>query len=129
MPRGGARPNAGPKKGAKYARTRRRQAEFQLVTQNVKAHLKEMVRAQIAAAQGTRYLLVRYPDGTWSRPEHPADVDRSVAAGAERLEVFTQRPQTPAFTDLMNRVFGAPPKRLEMAGDQGGPIEVCWRDD
>jgi|SRR5689334_339372 len=128
MAGGGARPHSGPKKGAKYAKTVRKQAEFEALMQIVKEHLVEMTAAQIAAAKGTHYLLVRHEDGTFSRAQNAEDIDRAIAKG-DKMEVFTERPHTPAFTDLMNRVFGVPPKRLEMTGAEGGAIEVRWKDE
>lgn len=128
MGHGGARPGAGKPKGTKHASTLRKQAEFEALMQLVKEHLVEMTSAQIAAAKGTNYLLVRHEDGTFSRPDNLADIDRAIAKG-DRMEVFTERPHTPAFTDLMNRVFGVPPKRVEMTGKEGGPLEIAWKDE
>lgn len=125
---GGKREGAGNKAGSKRQTTLRKQAEFEALLQLVKEHLVDMTSAQIASAKGINYLLIRHEDGTFSRAQNEQDIDRAIAKG-DKMEIFTERPHTPAFTDLMNRVFGVPPKRLEMTGADGGAIEVRWKDE
>ena len=76
MAPGAPRRHPGPQKGAKYAKTLRKQAEFEALIQLVKEDLKAMVSAQISATKGTNYLLVRHEDGTFSHPDNLEDIDR-----------------------------------------------------
>jgi hypothetical protein len=62
-----------------------------------------MIDAQIAQAQGLKYMVARDDSGKFRRigPEE-------LAAGATGVEVWEKDPSTAAFTDLMNRAIDKP---------------------
>jgi uncharacterized protein YfbU (UPF0304 family) len=90
-----------------------------------------MHEAQIKNALGIRYLVsrdrktgkftklteaeaeARSKDGKWQRDN-------------EILEVWDERPNVQAYTDIMNRVLGKPTEHLEQTV-QGG-LEIKWKD-
>jgi hypothetical protein len=125
-PKNGAR---GPKKGAKYAKTLRKQAELEALIQLVKKDLVPMTEAQIELAKGIGYMVIRQSDGTFARATDEKAIDIALTTGEEgkTYRFFTQQPNTQAFADLMNRTFGKPTERHEHTGEDGGPIEVKWK--
>lgn len=75
MPRGGARPGAGQKKGAKWPSTLAKEAVRELTRQKITAALEPMLNAQIAAVIGTSHLMLRNEDGTWRKAPESMTAD------------------------------------------------------
>lgn len=130
MPRGGKRPNSGPAKGTKYASTLSKEAGRELVRQRVLQDIEPMIAAQIAHAQGLKYLVARHKaTGKFERLSE-ADCKRILAGGESEhvmLEVWEKDPSTQAFTDLMNRTLDKPkeqPQELDVKGD----VIVRWQE-
>jgi MOSC domain-containing protein YiiM len=81
--------------------------------------IEPMVRAQIAAAKGLSYLVVRdKKTGKFVR------LTRAMAKGQlkseETIEVWEKEPSTSAFTDLMNRTLDRPKEQeqeMRLTGD------------
>jgi hypothetical protein len=115
MPKGGARPNSGPKKGTKYGpnkHTLSKEAGRDLVRQVVLNHLEDMMAAQVAHAKGLTYL-VRRDKGSGKFVRVTADMlDKQ--SDDDVIEMWTKEPNVPAFTDLLNRALDKP-KEQEQA--------------
>src|SRR5256885_3414192 len=129
---GGKRTNAGKKKGTKWASTLKKEAARELVRQAVTAELGEMVRAQIAQAKGIQHFFLRDPvSRQFTRITDPDEIERALNSGGKQGEffwVFTKDPSIQAFTDLANRAIDKPAEHLNVSGEDGGPIEVRWKE-
>lgn len=124
MPRGGKRPGAGKPKGYKHQHTLEKEAQLELLRQRVLARSEQLWNAQMEHACGVSYMVLRASDGTFARATDEKQIDAACAAGATAFRIFTQAPNTQAFTDLMNRTFGKPPERVEMTGKDGEPLQI-----
>jgi hypothetical protein len=130
MPRGGKRPNSGPKKGTTYQPTIDKAAARQALRSVVLRHMDAMLEAQIKNAQGIKYLVKRAKAGG-KFEKVSADQLEDVLAGQDdgslMLEVWEERPNVQAFTDLMNRALDKPSEHLELTGADGTPLVVQWK--
>lgn len=126
MPRGGARPNSGPKKGAVYKPTLAKEAARELVRQLIMRHLEPLVAAQVAHATGLKYLVTR--DKKTGKFIRVTEAMARVKLGdtEETIEVWEKDPSVQAFTDLLNRAIDKPQERHEVMGEGGGPIVLTW---
>ena len=124
MPRGGARPNSGPKKGAKYKPTLDKEAAREALRVIVLREMEELVGSQIAAAKGISYLVARdKASGKFIRLSEEA-MTQLLEGGddekVEAVEVWQKDPSVQAFTDLMNRALDKPKEQkqeLEVTGE------------
>lgn len=128
MPRGGARPNSGPKKGTKFAKTLDKEAAREALREMVKASLRPMVEAQIAAATGVKYLVGRARKG--GKFKHlTAEQVQAILSGEdseyEVLELWEKPPSTQAFQDLLDRTLDRPSQHV--AVDGAAKIEISWK--
>ena len=116
MPKGGARPNSGPKKGAIYKTTIDKLAAREFVRQRVTEALGPMVDAQVSHAKGLHYLVYRdKKSGKFERVKALEDVDQD----ENTIEVWEKDPSVQAFTDLLNRALDKPAEqvqKLELSG-------------
>lgn len=114
--RGGARPNSGPKKGAKYKPTLEKEAARGALREIVLTHMEAMTAAQIAHAQGIKYLVARHRK-TGKFVTLTQELTNSILAGQddehEAIEVWEKEPSTPAYTDLMNRALDKPKEQVQ----------------
>ena len=78
-------------------------ANLELLRQQVIAARERMTAAQIEHACGISDMVLRHLDGTYIRATDVHQLDTAIAAGAHAFEIFTQAPNTQAYTDLMNR--------------------------
>lgn len=108
MPRGGKRPNSGPKKGStwKHAATLSKEQAREALRVVILEEMREMTAAQIAQAKGLRYLVVR--DKSSGKFLRVSESMAKLQPGEERIEVWEKDPSTQAFTDLMNRALDKP---------------------
>ena len=115
-PKGHPRYGGGIKKGQKWRKTLEKEAVLAAVRQLVMQQANEMVGAQIEHAKGVHYTVLRREDGSYARATDEAAVDRGAREGAQ---LFTQAPNTQAFTALMDRTFGKPQDNvaLEVSGN------------
>ena len=118
MPKGGARPNSGPKKGTKYrphASTISKEQAREALRVEVQRHMARMVRSQVAHAIGIGHLYTRDKSGKFNKIESEAEVDRLLAEGEENRDywIFTKDPSVQAFTDLMNRALDKPKEQAQ----------------
>lgn len=127
----------GPPKGARYGgkpkgykavKTVEKELAREALRQLVVAELAPMTRAQIAHAKGVSYVVLRNPDGSFTRATNEQQIDAACAAGAEAFQIFTQAPNVQAFADLMNRALDKPPEQLQVTGTEGGPLEIRWKE-
>ena len=106
--RGGYRPNAGRKKGGRWPSTLEKIAARDAVRTFVIAHLRPMLEAQLAHAQGLKDLVVRdKKTGKFLRVTE-AMAKAKLAKNEEIIEVWEKDPSVQAFTDLMNRALDKP---------------------
>lgn len=109
---GGTRPGAGRPKGAKNIATLSKEMAREALRQIVLAEMSDLVKSQIAAAKGIKYLVARNrSSGKFVRVTERAM--KAMLAGKqdaelELIEVWQKDPSTQAFTDLMNRAVDKP---------------------
>src|SRR3990167_627638 len=129
MPKGGARPNSGPKKGAKYAPTLAKEAAREALRGVVMRHMDDMMRAQIAHAKGIGHLYTRDKSGKFTKIENQAQIDRLITEGVEETDywIFAKDPSVQAFTDLMNRALDKPKDQEQEVALKGG-ITISWQE-
>lgn len=131
MPRGGARPNSGPKKGTKYGpqqETITKEQAREAVRTLVIAQLAPLVAAQIANANGLKYLVTR--DKKTGKFIRVTEAMAKLKAGEdeETIEVWEKDPSVQAFTDLMNRALDKP-KEQEQSLDISGAMVIKWEHE
>ena len=119
MPRGGARPNSGPKKGAKYgphkatlSKEQAREALRLIVTE----HMRELVDAQLSNAKGIKYLVGRQKNSGKFVRLNQEQVEAALSGEDGeyvQLEVWEKDPSVQAFTDLLNRALDKPKEQVQ----------------
>lgn len=125
MPRGGARPGSGRKKGYKEQGTLEKEAAREILRNRVKAELEPMVDAQIANAKGIKYLVVR-DKGTGKFLRVTEAMARiKLGANEEAIEVWEKDPSVHAFQDLMDRTLDKPSQPV--AVEHSGSVDVVSR--
>lgn len=124
-PNGGARPNSGPKKGAKYAKTIRKEEAREALRQVILRQAEQMVAAQIANATGLKYLVTREKKtGKFIRVTE-AMAKAKQGDSEEIIEVWEKDPSVQAFTDLMNRAIDKPAEQ-EQSVAVSGTLRLTW---
>lgn len=103
--RGGPRPGSGRPKGfdKEYARLKLREQVF--------ANIDAMVDAQISNARGIKYLVWRDKKTGKFKPV-PEDALERLSDAGEVIEVWEEKPNVQAFTDLMNRTIDKPAEQV-----------------
>lgn len=125
MPRGGKRKGAGRPKGQQ---TLDKEAARAIVRETVYANLAPLLEAQIANAQGLKYLVTRdKKTGKFIRVTE-AMAKAKQGDDEEIIEVWEKDPSVQAFTDLMNRALDKPAEHVELTGAGGAPIVVSWKE-
>lgn len=102
MANGGARPNSGPKKGAKYKKTLEKEAFRAIFMEKMREKFGDIIDAQIELAKGI------------------AIIDKKDDTG-ERI--FDRPPSAEAGKNLIEQTMGKAPQHIEVSGKDGGPIE------
>jgi hypothetical protein len=128
MPRGGKRPGAGRPKGSKEKGTIEKELLRERLRLKVAEKLDPMIEAQIANAMGIKYLVARdKKTGKFEKlSEARAKVKLSGAEGdLEIIEVWEERPNVQAFTDLLNRTIDKPAEQEQVVAHTGG-ISLSW---
>lgn len=116
MARGGKRVGAGRKRETATSREAREQRSIakEVLRERARAliapHLKRLLTAQIAHAEGLKYLVTRdKKTGKFIRvTEAMAKHKQADAENEEVIEVWEKDPSVQAFTDLMNRLIDKP---------------------
>lgn len=117
MPRGGHRPGSGRPKGPQ---TLEKEALRDLVRQRVAKRLGKLVDAQIANAEGLKYLVARNSKTGKFERVSPAMLESASDDLQERIEVWEKDPSVQAFTDLLNRTIDKPaeqPHEVKLTGE------------
>ncbi len=127
MARGGKRPGSGRPKGSLNHATLEVAAVLAAFQQQVCLAMEPMTKAQIRHAQGVDYMVLRKRDGTYARATDEKQIEAACAVGDQAFNIFTQAPNTQAFTALTDRAFGKPVERTEVGGPDGGPVIFKWQ--
>lgn len=117
MPRGGARPGAGRKKGYREKSSLEKEEARALLRQIVTANMQPMIEAQIANAQGLKYLVSRDKITGKFRRLGEGDLALEGESDREVVEVWEKDPNVSAFTDLLNRTIDKPTEHVELDAD------------
>lgn len=130
MPRGGKRPNTGPKKGSKNKATLSKEAAREVLRQRVLKDMEPMVAAQIAHAQGISHFMLRdKKTGKFERVTELTQIERALndedAEEGSTYYIWTKDPSVQAFTDLMNRALDKP-KEQEQDVNLQGRLVLAW---
>ena len=126
--RGGKRAGAGRPEGTKEPQTLEKALMRARLREMVNAAFTPLVEAQIANAQGIKYLVARDKSGKFNRISEEElkaildgqDSDRVV------IEVWDKDPSVQAFSDLMNRAIDKPIEPVEV--EHSGGISVTWEE-
>jgi len=89
--------------------------------------IDELVEAQMDHAMGVNYMVLREPDGSFTRATNVAQIDAACAAGASAFKIFTQAPNPQAFVAIADRAIDRPTEHHEVTGADGGPVEMVAR--
>lgn len=123
MGHGGARPGAGKPKGHKSASTLDKEMARARLRELVMAAMDPLVAAQIANAQGIKFLMVREKtSGKFVKVGK--DAAEKLDPTQEIIEVWEKDPSVQAFTDLMNRTLDKPTDHIEQ--EVSGDLNVRW---
>ena len=129
---GGKRPGSGRPKGSISASTRSKLEAREYARQRIIEALDPMLDAQIANAQGLKYLIVRNAKTGKFERVSKEQMDKLLESGddegLEKLEIWDKDPSVPAFSDLLNRALDKPADHLELTGAEGGPLTIKWQD-
>lgn len=123
---GGKRAGSGNKPGVKFASTLNKEQAREAVRQMVMAAMQPMVEAQVAHAQGLKYLVIRdAKSGKFTRVTQKRMEELLDTGGddLERVEVWEKDPSVQAFTDLLNRALDKP-KEQEQEHKIDGKLEI-----
>jgi hypothetical protein len=127
MPRGGRRPGSGTKLGEKrgpYQSTVDKATAREITRKLITAKLEPLVHAQIANAQGLQYLVRRDKKTGEFVKVTMQDFD-TIDQKETPLEVWQEKPNIQAFTDLMNRALDKPKEQeQELAVKHDGKLEI-----
>ena len=100
-----------------------------MLRQKVSDAFTPLIDAQIANAQGIKYLVARDRVGKFSRITE--EELKSILAGEDQervlIEVWDKDPSVQAFTDLMNRAIDKPIEPVEMALTGNLEVELTNR--
>lgn len=108
---GGKRANAGKPKGVKWPSTLAKEEAREKFRKIVTAATPRMLEAQIAHAEGIKYLVARHvKTGKFAKltEELALAIENGENRDFESIEVWTKDPSVQAFTDLMNRALDKP---------------------
>lgn len=130
MAKGGTRIGGKPK-GYKAPQTLQKEAAREFVRAKVTNALAPMIDAQIANAQGIKYLVVRQKSsGKFVRVTEAMAMAKAkgsdLGEDEEIIEVWEKDPSVQAFTDLVNRAIDKP-KEQEQEIKISGTLNIVER--
>jgi hypothetical protein len=100
----------------------------EVLRQKVFAAMTPLVEAQIANAQGIKFLVLRHAkSGKFIR--RIEDQTRAVELDPEHeiIEVWAKDPSVQAFTDLMNRAIDKPADTVQAEVEHSGALVIKWQ--
>lgn len=125
--RGGKRPGAGMPKGYKTHKTIAKEAAREALRQLILQRMEQLVGAQIAHAEGLKYLVTRdRKSGKFIRVTEAMAKAKQGDGKEETIEVWEKDPSVQAFTDLMNRAIDKPAEQVQQLDVQGTFI-LTWQ--
>jgi hypothetical protein len=117
-------------KGHKTRKTLDKEAARAALRELVIAQLKPLVDAQIANAMGIKYLIARNKNtGKFEKLTEAQARARLKGQESEfeSIEVWEERPNVQAFTDLLNRTIDKPAEQEQIIQHAGG-IALRWEE-
>lgn len=121
---GGKREGAGRPKGSESPETAQKRENRQVIRAMVEAKLAPIVEAQIANAQGVSYMMLRHPDGSFTRVTDEKQIDAACAAGSTAVQLFTQQPHQATAAMLLAYAADKPVEPLELSGPDGETLSI-----
>lgn len=118
---------SGKPKGYKAPKTLEKEAQRELLRQQVFAEQGPMTAAQIANAKGIQHFVLRDKHGKFEKVTSEEAAIAALNDPESIYEFWTRDPSIQAFTDLMNRAMDKPAEQVRVTGDDGGPIEHVFR--
>jgi len=107
MPRGGKRPNSGPKPGAIYKPTLEKQALRDRYTARMQERFDTLSDVQYETACGVSQFVYRDEAGRFKVIDDPDELRARCSMG-EAIRIFTRLPNAQAQTDILNRLLDKP---------------------
>lgn len=115
----------GKAKGRKNNKTLDLEREREALRQRILDRFGPLTDAQMDHAEGVHYMLIRRPDGTYSRATDEKQIDAALAVGGQAFKMFTQAPNTQAYAILAAYAVDKP---KEQAQDHNVKLDVNIRD-
>jgi hypothetical protein len=130
MPRGGARPNTGPKKGSHHKATLDKLAQKEAFRQVVFKHQEALLSSAIASAKGIQHFVLR--DKKTGKFEKVTSEQAAIAVMNDPESVYefwTRDPSIAAFAYLFDQALDKAAQPQKLTGPEGGAIEVVlsWK--
>lgn len=100
--------------------------ERELLRRQILARRGPMTEAQMEHAQGIGYMLIRRPDGTYSRATDEKQIDAALAIGGSAFKVYTQAPNPQAYATLMAYAVDRPKEQAQDINVKG-EIDIIER--
>jgi hypothetical protein len=111
MPRGGKRPNSGPKKGAVYRPTLEKQEHNRQVCARIAADFDEYYEAMKLKATGVTHLMARDKDGKWKEVTDPSIMLKCLNSGEQFYRLSARDPDARALINVLTASAASPRKR------------------
>jgi len=109
----------GRQKGRRNEKTLDLIWERELLRRQILKRAGPMTEKQMDHAEGVSYMVLRNPDGTFTRATDEAQIDAACAVGASAFKIFTQAPNTQAYSTLMAYAVDRPkeqPQDVHVSG-------------
>lgn len=114
-------------KGYKTRKTLDKEAARAVLREMVFKELRPMVEAQVANAQGIKYLVVREKGSGKFVRVGEAMAKLKIGQGEEIVEVWEKDPSVHAFATLLDQTIDQAPKHVELEGNLEHVYR--WADD
>jgi hypothetical protein len=115
----------GRQKGTPNKRTVDKLHDEALLQEMVRAALRPMVEAQVAAATGYKHLVARDKRGGKFKPITVDEIER-LNSGELVEEIWEKHPSPEAFRVLLDRAYGKPSEKMQL--EHSGRLEIAWKD-
>src|SRR3990167_7474753 len=118
--KGGARPNSGPKLGAKYKKTIEKEIELAYIKERVSRAKDVLIDSQLSLARGLSYLyrIDKDTKGNNKKPELVTaqyEIEAYLSGSTDEESYYyitTAKPENSALDSLLDRTVGKPVQRL-----------------
>lgn len=129
MPRGGKRPNSGPKKGSKQQTTLDKETLRDLYRANMVSRFEAVMDAQYDLATGVQHMMAKdAKTGQWIEVTDPKVMLRCLNSGETFYKIAAQNPNVQAQRDILDRLMDKPAQPVGVSGADGGPVRhvMSW---